>query len=70
MPQRNQSSYTRLKKTWAKQKRYTLATDLQVVYTINKEDFGAFSISAAIRGPYNRCNNPWYRDSYGHSCYY
>jgi hypothetical protein len=33
-----------------------------------KENYGAFSISSAIRGPYDRNINPWYRNL--HNCEY
>jgi len=57
MPQQgNISSYEKLKNVWIKQEKYKLAIG-------SLEKFGAFSISAAVRGPYNKYNNPWYRCS-------
>ena len=49
------NSYSSLQKTWIEQGRYNLNT------STTKEKFGAFSISAAIRGSYDRSINPWYR---------
>lgn len=66
----NPSGYANLNQAWIKQPRYNLSTD----ETSQKENFGAFSISAAVRPSSCRsCNrgwdNPWYRggqpDVYG-----
>lgn len=54
----NATNYNTLKTTWSKQQPYNLSTKNQV----SKENFGAFSISAAVRGSCNRFYpNPWYR---------
>jgi len=51
------TGFATLNTTWIKQPRYSLSTN-----KISKEKFGAFSISAAVRGSCNRCyDNPWYR---------
>jgi hypothetical protein len=42
------SSYCTLKSTWVKQSRYGLSKSYK------KENFGAFSIRAAVRPPYSR----------------
>jgi hypothetical protein len=56
------SSYGTLKTTWVKQKKYTLAVDKTA------EQFGSFSISAAVRGSYNKNNTPWRRNLYQGVC--
>jgi hypothetical protein len=53
----NSSNYTKVSQTWVNQKKYTLSTNKE-----NKEKFGSFSISAAVRPPYSRkWANPWER---------
>lgn len=51
----NPSGYGKLKQIWVKQHKYTLATEKNTT-----ENFGAFSISAAVR-PSNcaNCNKQW-----------
>jgi hypothetical protein len=62
----NKNGYRTLKTTWVKQKPYNLASSVEDV----KENFGAFSISAAVRGSYcNKCSNPWVRqETYQMGC--
>lgn len=57
----NPSGYSKLEYTWIPQTKYNLATDKGI-----RENFGAFSISAAVRpSTCYSCNkqyaNPWYR---------
>lgn len=61
----NSGFYT-LQNTWKLQKPYNLG---KVVDT-KIEKFGAFSISAAVRGSYDRSINPWYRGGYSRATYY
>ena len=50
------SRYGTLKTTWPEQTKYKFAIDK------NKEKYGSFSISAAVRGECNACwDNPWYK---------
>lgn len=59
----NTSNFATLKTTWIKQTKYNLATDENNSRTVNThEKFGAFSISAAVKGSCHKCyQNPWYR---------
>ena len=54
------NEFATLKTTWIKQSRYNLSTNKN---NVSREKFGAFSISASVRGSCNKCHqNPWYRD--------
>jgi hypothetical protein len=58
----NNNGYRTLKTTWVKQNKYNLASSVDV-----KENFGAFSIRAAVRGPHsNKWANPWTRQETCH----
>ena len=56
----NQSSYAPLKASWVKQKKYELYTWTPPLEKY-EEKYGAFSIRAAVRPPYNQYANPWFR---------
>ena len=57
----NNSAYVTLKTTWViKRDKYSLSNDNT---DKSKENYGAFSISAAVRNN-NSCENPWYRQGF------
>ena len=52
------SEYAKINNLYKRQSNYILS------YNTQKENFGAFSISAAVRGGCGGgCANPWYRGS-------
>lgn len=56
------TGYGTLNTIWVKQPKYRLSTDHKT-----KENFGAFSISAAVRPPYAyQWANPWTRQETYH----